>query len=216
MPTTTPRPAHRRLVIGVVATLAALIWASPAGADVVATPIDADGSGLVTVAIDVDGGCGERATTSVTLRIPADLHDVTALHGVDLLASAQGDEVTWSGALADPAEVVRLQLTTRFSADDGTEVALPVTQQCGDVSLVWSDDEPDAAGPAPRVVVPDGTGGQVPPEVDPNRPAAAAVAVAPGESGALAGGAVGFMVFAGVMVTLSGGAVYLVWRSRRS
>lgn len=230
MPATTRPPrrptAAARTAAGVAMALAAWLLAGGVAAaqiDTSATDVAADGT--TTVVVTVASGCDGADTTGLVLSLPAGATDVTPLDADGgMTATVDGGTVTWGGGVLPSDQPGRLTLSLLLAQADGEEVALPVEQRCGDAAVAWRAlaTAPSRPGdlPAPVLVVPEGAGGRAAPTtpatVDEDRPAAAAVAAAPEDESALGGGAVGFMVFAGVMVALAGGATYLVIRSRKA
>lgn len=213
-----------RVAAGVVAAVAAwALAAGPAAAQVDTSATDVADDGATTVVVTVASGCDGADTTELRLALPPGAAEATPLDADGgLTATVADDAITWSGGTLPAEAAGTVSFSVLLAQDAGAEVPLPVEQVCGATTVHWraTATEPSLPGdgPAPVLVVPEGGGAAAATTttVDEDRPAAAAVAAAPDDESALGGGAVGFMVFAGVMVALAGGATYLVLRSRRA
>ena len=231
------RPA-RSLAAALTALVATavllVVGTTAAAAHVDAEANDVTPDGFTRIVLSFHHGCEGQPTTALRVRLPEGATDVAAEDVEGFTAEVADGEVRWSGGSVPDGTEAEFAFSARLAQPDGTEVPVPTIQECPDGENAWieppTDDESEASSPAPVIVVPVGGGGQATPTVetttstadsttttvDADRPAAAAVAAAPEDESALGGGAVGFMVFAGVMVAVAGGAVYLVIRSRKA
>jgi len=145
---------HRILALSAVLTLASL---APAQAHVVIAPAEAPAGGFQVLRFSVGHGCSGKATTAITLQVPA---SVTSVHpqpkpGWTLSMEHPKDApdrvsaVTWRGAL--PAdEFDEFLLEVHLPAEPG-RLAFPAIQTCGAETVRWSGES--GALPAPVVVL---------------------------------------------------------------
>lgn len=145
------------------ATLIIGLPATTASAHVVLTERQAVAGAYHAAAFRIGHGCGEAATTAVTVRLPDAVPTVRprpkpdwsisfGREPVDPPLSDHGKPlterirtVTWTGVLP-PDQFDDFALLMALPSASG-ELAFPVIQSCGDQSVAW--DGADAAHPAP-------------------------------------------------------------------
>ena len=157
--------ALRRLASTAAITLG-LLLALPhvAQAHVGVRPGEVPAGATKTFAFDVPHGCAGQATTSVALRIPAEVvePDPRPTPGWDLEVTTESDGATiatWSGgSLPDGAvETFRVRLTTPRSPN--SILYIPVVQECVDgryrlIQIPRADEAyEDLETPAPRIAL---------------------------------------------------------------
>ena len=232
------RPGTAALVALAAGVAALALAVAPAAAHVGAEATDVTPDGFTRVVLSFQHGCEGQPTTALRVQVPEGATDVAAEDGEGFTAEVADGTITWTGGSIPDGTAAELAFSAKLAQPDGTEVLVPTIQTCPDGEIAWieppTEDTSEAASPSPVIVVPVGGGEQASAPstteaptstttttatdvaVDEDRPAAADVAAAPEDESALGGGAVGFMVFAGVMVAVAGGATYLVIRSRRA
>jgi uncharacterized protein YcnI len=163
------RPLRRRTptlraiapVLVVAAVLVAL--AAPAGAHVDAEA-STDGTGVTRIELSFSHGCEGEPTTTLRARSPEGATDVVAEEAPGWTSSVDGDQVTWTGGSVPDGQAASFAFTARLAQAEGTEVPVPVIQQCPTLANEWieppTDDTSEASSPAPVVAVPAGAGGQ--------------------------------------------------------
>lgn len=155
-----PHPTRRRRTTALLAAgafgAASLASVGVASAHVVAG-IDAIDGATSTVVFSFDHGCNGAATTGIEALFPSSTTDVAPVD-VDGWTSevdetGSGVVVSWTGGSVPDHTQMSFTVDVTFGEPDGTLVKLPTIQSCGDDELAWIDEDPDAAYPAPAVVV---------------------------------------------------------------
>jgi len=120
-----------------LAAAAGLLWvpvlAAPAHAGVTVEPTP-QGDGTTSLLVAVSDGCGESATTGLTLRVPTGSAVVAATAPDGWQQTLDGDVVRLSGPGVAPGDVAQFVLTARVGARAGTEVRFTAQQRCADGS----------------------------------------------------------------------------------
>ncbi|WP_460887756.1 YcnI family copper-binding membrane protein [Promicromonospora xylanilytica] len=222
----------RRVTLsGLVAVGLVALGSTPATAHVTITPSTTAAGATAVLRVEIPHGCGESATTAISLRMPEEVADVTA-PGTDRWAVDQAaDGLTWTTQEPLPdGEHAEVEFSVRLPDDVGATLVFPVIQQCEDGEAAWTEVAEHEEGhdtldrPAPVVVVTSGGAEAASPAGDPASPAADREAPSPagdpGAASAAAGaeerdplityGAAGVLV-AGILV----GAAVLLRRRRR-
>ena len=145
------------------ATLAAVLAPMTASAHVVLTEPQAVAGAYHAASFRIGHGCGEAATTAITVRLPDEVPTARPQpkpgwsisfrrEPVDPPLSDHGKPlterirtVTWTGVLP-PDQFDDFALLMALPSSPG-DLVFPVTQTCGDQSVAW--DGADAAHPAP-------------------------------------------------------------------
>lgn len=123
--------------IRLLTATAGLLWvpaiAAPAHAGVTIEPTP-QGDGTTALLVAVSDGCGESATTGLTLRAPAESAVVAATAPDGWQQALDGDVVRFTGPGVAPGDVAEFILTARIGAEPGATVELTAEQQCADGS----------------------------------------------------------------------------------
>lgn len=147
--------------------LAALLIATPAAAHIVIVQPKGEAGRYHVASFRVGHGCGEAATTAITVRLPDSVPLArpqpkpgwTISLGREPLAQPIDDHgrriterirtITWTGQLpADQFDEFSLQM--KLPAEGG-DLAFPVTQACGSTVVEWNGAASDR--PAPKLTV---------------------------------------------------------------
>ena len=139
------------------ATILASAIASQALAHITVQPPESRAGGYQVLRFGVGHGCAGKATTAVTIQIPA---SVASAHpqpkpGLTLAAEHPKDApdrvsaITWRGNLAAD-EFDEFLIHVRLPADAG-RLAFPALQTCGGETVRWTGET--SAAPAPVVVL---------------------------------------------------------------
>jgi len=147
--------------------LAAIAVPGVASAHVVLTQTTARAGAYHAAVFRVGHGCGEAATTAITVRLPDSVPLVrpqpksgwTVSFGHEALDPPLSDHgrplterirtVTWTGELAADS-FDEFALLAKLPSEAG-ELTFPVVQTCGTTTVAW--DGADAAHPAPKLTL---------------------------------------------------------------
>ncbi|NHC15881.1 YcnI family protein [Motilibacter deserti] len=137
----------------------ALVNASPASAHFSAQLYGASpvAGKSVTVWLRAGHGCSGAPTTSVSVRIPANVPSARpqgkAGWALDIAKDASGKvtTVTWSGGSLPDAAFEDFGLSVRLPEKVGEVVAFDTVQKCGATEVAWVGTDPEAEHPAPAL-----------------------------------------------------------------
>jgi uncharacterized protein YcnI len=151
----------RRVTLSALAAVGLVaLGSTSAMAHVTITPSTTAAGATAVLRVEIPHGCDESATTAISVRMPAEVADVTAT-GTDRWAvdqAADGLTYTTDEPLPD-GEHAEVELSVRLPDDVGATLVFPVIQQCEDGEAAWTEVAEHEEGhdaldrPAPVVVV---------------------------------------------------------------
>ena len=151
------RPRGRTAVLGgVVAALVGV--AAPAWAHVEIVPGQAAAGSRVRLAFEVPHGCGESATTGISVELPAGASD-PAPEGAGWATEVDGNVVRWSGGRVDAHALGVFGLTVTLPNTPGQTIWFRTVQTCEQGAHRWVEipaagqSGHDLESPAPALVL---------------------------------------------------------------
>jgi len=106
--------------------------ASPATADATVDAVVPQGDGTVALVVAVEDGCGDGATTGLTLEVPEGSAVIGATAPDDWTGVLDGRRVDFAGPGLPAGQVAEFLLTSRIGAPAGERVTLAAEQRCDD------------------------------------------------------------------------------------
>lgn len=230
-----PRPTRtRRLTAAtgaaMLAALAALVLAAPAGAHVQSSEEPVAAGGRTPVTFSFDHGCNGQPTTFLRVQIPPGVSDVVPEDQPGWTSTVSGDELRWDGGSIPDGQVASFVAVMTIEQPEGTVVRFPTIQGCPTTESAWIEvadaTNPDPAYPAPQIVVGAAADASLPAE--PRESDAGAVTTTaeptttrvplqetPITSQGSEQSSAGLVVFLVVVVVIAGGATILFVKNRR-
>lgn len=148
--------AGRIGVAGLVAGVALVALAAPAGAHVEPDKSQVKAGSTEEITFTVPHGCDGSATTKVAFEIPAGVTDPTPGTATGFTGAVVGNQVVFTGNLPDGTEG-SFPITMTFPTTVGTTLEFPAIQTCEQGEIAWIEhtvegqDEPEH--PAPHLTI---------------------------------------------------------------
>jgi periplasmic copper chaperone A len=148
---------RRLLLAPVVAVVALLVTASPAGAHVELDPAEAAAGSTLTLTFSFHHGKDGTATTALEVLLPegAELVDLPAVPGWTATSDPAAGTITWSGgSVADGTEAAFPAVVTLPTQPGEVLFKTVQTTEAGELAWISQDEgEGEDVQPAPRLVL---------------------------------------------------------------